>query len=131
MFITGYFTTESNVRGLSTREMEVRLGFRPGRLTHGARILVLDREPLPGEFEPVGSTRYSSGQGLDKDQLHRTKFRPGAWIGEHLVKVEPVLPDSGFEWYPNASTAVEQWKLTSPVTGHEVRTLAAGETYWG
>ena len=131
MFVTGYFTTERNIRGLTPRGMELRLGFRSGRLTHGARILVLDREPLPNEYEPVGSSLFPDGVGLDARALHQTKFRPGAWLGERLVKVDPAVPHSGFEWYPPASTSVEQWKLTRPVTAHEIGRLAAGETYWG
>ena len=131
MFVTGYFTIERNIRGLSTREMELRLGFRPGRLTQGARILVLDREPLPNEYEPVGSSLFPNGTGLDAHALQETKFRPGAWLGERLVKVEPTIPHSGFEWYPPASAAVEQWKLTLPVSAREVSCLAAGERFWG
>lgn len=128
---SGYFTIERNIRGLTPREIETKLGFRPGRLTHGARILAFDREPLIGEFEPRGSTRFSDGRGLDKSALHSSKFMPGAWLGERLVKVEPVLPHTAFEWYPPSQSAAEQWRLISPVPGHEVCMLSAGDRYWG
>lgn len=127
----GYFTIERNIQGLTTREIETRLGFRPGRLTHGARVIALAHEPRPDEFEPRGSTRYPDGTGLEKPSLHATKYIPGAWFGQRLVKVEPTLPHSGFEWYPPSPGAAEQWKLMKPVTGYEVCRLSAGETYWG
>jgi hypothetical protein len=132
MTIKGYFTTERNIRGLTTQEIERKLGFRPGRLTHGARVLVLDREPCPGEFLPAGSTLFSGGKGLNADELRRTTFMPGAWLGQRLVKVKPDLPDSASESYPPApSIAAEQWILTQDVPAHEVCRLKAGDRYWG
>ena len=131
MFVQGCFTVERNIRGLTPREIELRLGFRPGRLTHGARIIALDREPTINEFEPLGSTRFPNGQGLSRTELRARAFIPGAWLGERLVKVEPTMPHSAFEWYPESSTGAEQWKLTSPVPGHEIGQLKAGQRYWG
>jgi hypothetical protein len=131
VFVQGCFNIERNIRGLTTREIELRLGFRAGRLTHGARILALDREPHPDEFEPLGSTRFAHGTGLSKADLHASKFIPGAWLGERLIKVEPMLPHSAFEWYPSSPTGAEQWKLTRPISGHEICQLKAGQRYWG
>ena len=37
----GYFTVERNIEGATLREIESKLGFRPGRLAQGARVLVL------------------------------------------------------------------------------------------
>lgn len=127
MLVDGYFTIERNIRGLTTKQIESKLGFRNGRLTHGARILVLDREPFQHEYEPMGSTLFPGGEGLKA----QTKFRPGAWLGQRLVKVEPDLPHSGFEWYPPAlGIGVQQWKLTTKVPAHEVCRLKAGDKYW-
>ncbi len=132
MTVKGYFTIERNIRGLSTQEIERKLGFRRGRLTHGARVLVLEREPRADEFESAGSTRFSGGKGLNLEELQRTKSIPGAWLGQRLVKVVPDLIDSAFEWYPGASSiAAEQWKLTKNVPAHEVCRLKAGDRYWG
>jgi hypothetical protein len=72
MFIIGYFTIERNIRGLTTKEMERALGFRPGRLTYGARVLVLNREPRQGEFVPAGSTFFPGSTGLNAKELKRT-----------------------------------------------------------
>ena len=132
MFIeSGYFTIERNILSLTPRKMELVLGFRRGRLTHGARIVALDREPRIDEFEPRGSTLFPDGIGLDRAGLHASKFIPGAWLGERLVKVEPILPHNAFEWYPPSPTAVEQWKLVKPISGHEICTLSADQPYWG
>jgi hypothetical protein len=49
-YVTGYFTIERNIVGATLPEMETRLGLRPGRLARGARVLVLLRQPLVGEF---------------------------------------------------------------------------------
>jgi hypothetical protein len=130
MFIEGYFTIERNILGLSLREMEVRLGFCPGRLAEGARILALDLQPRIEEFEPRGSTRFPDGNGLDKLALKSTKFLPGAWLGQRLVKVEPLVRSSPIE-SPSSFSAVEQWKLTRAVPGSEICTLSPMHRYWG
>lgn len=130
LYITGHFTIESNILGLTPREMELRLGFRPGRLTPGARVLILLREPTAGEFEPRGSSFFPAAKGLDQSGLKRTVFRPGAWLGQRLVKIEPDLPHTGFEWYPRSSSPVEQWKLIRPVPAYELRRLTIDERYW-
>ncbi len=116
MFIEGYFTIERNIWGLSPREMEIVLGLRPGRLAGGARILALDREPTIGEFDPRGSTRFPDGKGLDESALHSTKFMPGAWLGQRLVKAKPLLSSSAIA-FPPSSSAIEQWKLRQAIFG--------------
>jgi hypothetical protein len=128
--VTGYFTIERNLVGLSPREMETRLGFRPGRLTAGARILVLVRQPTVDEFIFSGSTRYSNAKGLVPPPLRRVNSIPHAWLGQRLVKVDPNLPHSGFEWYPDATAAVEQWQLIKPVDATEVSRLSVDQKYW-
>lgn len=126
------FTIESNIRGLKTQEIEARLGFRKGRLTLGARVFALDKEPGPEEYEAASSTLYPKAKGLDAKELEVTKARPGAWLGERIVKVVPDLPHSEFEWYPPVhGIAAEQWILKKDVIGYEVCRLAVGETYWG
>jgi hypothetical protein len=130
--VSGYFTTERNIRGLTTRQIEERLGFRLGRLKNGARILALYREPSPHQYVPVGSTLFPRGEGLNAKELERTKFSPGAWLGERLVKVVPELQRSkGESDPPSSSIHAEQWELTEEVPAREVCRLKAGETYWG
>jgi len=63
-YVKGYFTVERNIVGLRLRQIEATLGFRPGRLTSGARVLVLQRQPSVGEFVFAGSTRYPNASGL-------------------------------------------------------------------
>jgi hypothetical protein len=129
--VTGYFTIDRNLVGLSPREMERSLGFRPGRLTPGARILLLVREPTLDDFIFAGSTRYSDANGL-VDATHRgLKSIPHAWLGQRLVKVAPILPHSAFEWYPIAKTPIEQWQLIRPVDARELCRLTVDQRYWG
>jgi hypothetical protein len=129
--VTGYFTIERNLVGLSPREMETRLGFRQGRLTPGARILVLLRQPTLEECIFAGSTRYSDADGLVGAPLRRMTSTPHAWLNQRLVKVDPNLPHSSFEWYPPAENAVEQWQLIKPVEAIQVCTLVVDQPYWG
>ena len=129
--VTGYFTIERNLIGLSPREMETRLGFRPGRLTRGARILVLARQPNLDEFIFAGSTKYSGAKGLVDAKLRRVASMPHAWLGQRLVKVDPNLPHSELESYPMAESPVEQWQLVKPVDASEVCRLTVDQKYWG
>ena len=48
--VRGYFTVERNIEGLSLQEMESALGYPPGQLRHGARVLVLLAQPTVGQF---------------------------------------------------------------------------------
>lgn len=128
--VKGYFTVERNIVGSNLRQLESKLGFRPGRLTHGARVLVLLRQPSVGEFAFAGSTRYSDADGLVAIDQRRDFPIPHAWLGQRLVKVVPNLPDSAFEWYPRAKSPVEQWQLLTDIPASEVCQLSAGQTYW-
>ena len=128
--VTGYFTVERNIVGLSLREMEAKLGLGPGRLTDGARVLALVRQPLVGEFVFAGSTLYPDAKGLVDVELRRNVPVPHAWLGQRLVKVAPKLVHSSLEWYPAARSPVEQWKLLVPVEADEVCQLERHQTYW-
>jgi hypothetical protein len=129
-YVTGYFTVERNIVGSTLRDMESKLGLRPGRLTHGARVLALLRQPSVGQFVFAGSTLYSDAKGLVAVAQRRSVPVPHAWLGQRLVKVVPNLPHSAFEWYPAAKSPVEQWQLLVPVAAEEVGQLAAQEVYW-
>ena len=127
-FVKGYFTIEGNIRGLTTQEIERRLGFRAGRLDQGCRILALVGEPNSSECISRGSTSYSGGGGLRGIPF----FRPSAWLRQRLVKVEPVHPHTPWETYPPCvSIAAEQWELTQSFPAHEICRLRAGDIYRG
>jgi hypothetical protein len=130
-YIKGYFTTERNIVGSTLREMESKLGLRPGRLTHGARVLALLRQPSVGQFVFAGSTWYPNANGLVDVGRRGNVPIPHAWLGQRLVKLEPNLPHSAHEWYPSAKSPVEQWQLLVPVAAEEVCQLGAQQVYWG
>ncbi len=132
-YVKGYFTIERNIVGLTVRQLEATLGFRPGRFNAGARVLVLQRQPQVGEFVFAGSTRYSGAAGLvDADTRRRDASTriPGAWLGQRLVKVSPNLPHTAFEWYPDSTSPAEQWELLVLLAADEVCRLTPGQTYW-
>jgi hypothetical protein len=131
--VRGYFTIERNIVGLTLREMELALGFRPGRLAPGARVLVLQRQPLVGEFVYAASTLRSDAKGLvgvDQRLAAASTTIPHAWLGQRLVKIHPSLPHSDAEVYPSAQTPVEQWQLLRPVPAEEVARLSGSQAYW-
>ena len=129
-YVTGYFTIERNIVGATLPEMETRLGLRPGRLARGARVLVLLRQPLAGEFVFAGSTLYSDARGLVGVDQRKNVPVPHAWLGQRLVKVVPNLPHSESERYPSAKSPVEQWQLLMPVQAEQVCELPGQQTYW-
>jgi hypothetical protein len=129
-YVKGYFTVERNIVGSTLRAMESKLGLRSGRLTHGARVLVLLRQPRVGQFVFAGSTLYSNARGLVKEERRLNVPIPGAWLGQRLVKIVPTLPHTWHEWYPKARSPVEQWKLLVPVAAEEVCQLDAQQVYW-
>jgi hypothetical protein len=132
MEVGGYFTVERNIVGASLPEIEAKLGFRPGRLLYGARVLVLQRQPVAGEFAFAGSTRYSDANGLVGLEQRQNVAIPTAWLGQRLVKVVAKLRDNGYETYPNAEgdVAVEQWKLLVSLPALEVCVLEHPMRYW-
>jgi hypothetical protein len=129
-YVTGYFTIERNIVGATLPEMETRLGLRPGRLARGARVLVLLRQPLVGEFVFAGSTLYSDARGLVGVDRRKNVPVPHAWLGQRLVKVVPNLPHSETEWYPAAKSPVEQWQLLMPVQAEQVGEVTGQQAYW-
>ncbi|MGE3173963.1 MAG: hypothetical protein AB7O97_15160 [Planctomycetota bacterium] len=128
--ITGYFTIERNLEGLSTLDMERRLGFPTGRMAAGAKVWLLSRHPDLGQFESWGSTLTPDGDGLNRAVMLRCGI-PGAWYGQRLVKVEPVIRHVDGDEYPRATgMPVEQWRLTVEILAHLACVLQPGARYW-
>ena len=126
--VLGYFTIERSIINLSLREIEVALGFPPGYLGDECRILQLLREPRLNEFIQQGSTLYPGGDGLSTEELARTNFIPGAWLGQRLIKVAPRVRNEGV--FPKSPRAVEQWKLLVAVPAEEIRRLGPKQRYF-
>ena len=128
--VMGYFKIERNIVGLTLQELESKLGFRPGRLADGARVLALMHQPMVGQFAFAGSTRYSDAEGLVPLEQRRNFPVPHAWLGQRLVKVAPNLRHTADELYPRATVPVEQWKLLVPGTPQEISQLRGVAAYW-
>jgi len=133
--VRGYFTVEGNVVGLTLQEMEGKLGFPPGRLLHGARVLLLQRQPSVGEFVSAGSTWYPNAEGLvgvEQRRVAASDSIPHAWFNQRLVKIVANLPHSPSELpYPRAESPVEQWQLLGSFPAEEVCRLSFHQVYWG
>jgi hypothetical protein len=128
--VRGYFTIERNLEGLNLIAMEAALGYPRGQLLQGARVLVLLEQPSVGQFVFAGSTLTPNADDLVPMVLRQSFPTPGAWWGERLVKVKPILPPvKGAQW-PRAKRPVEQWQLCVPVAAKEVCRLGAQDVYW-
>ena len=132
--VTGYFTTENNIVGKTTWEIERVLGLLPRWLASGAEILVLERVPSPHEFEARGSTISPGADDLNAEALERTKCLPGAWVNRRLVRVEPIIrrvvPENS-KWPRSLGIAAEQWYLTKDVPARVRCVLQPGQVYHG
>jgi hypothetical protein len=128
--VRGYFTIERNLEGLNLVAMEAALGYPRGQLLQGARVLVLLEQPSVGQFVFAGSTLTPNADDLVPIVLRQNFPIPGAWWGQRLVKVKPILPPvKGAPW-PRAKKPVEQWQLCVPVAAKEVCRLGAQDVYW-
>jgi hypothetical protein len=129
--VRGYFTIERNIEGLNLLEMESALGYPRGQLLEGARVLVLLEQPSVGQFVFAGSTLTPNADDLVPIVRRQNFPIPGAWWGQRLVKVKPILPPvkGGAPW-PRAKKPVEQWQLCLAVPAKEVRRLGARDVYW-
>ncbi len=74
----GNFTTLRYLSGLSASELERTVGFEPGRLTTGYRIIALaDDETIgPDAFELKASSRWSKGAVGGKDGVGGEQIEP-------------------------------------------------------
>jgi hypothetical protein len=128
--LAGYFSLERNIEGLNLLDLESTLGYPPGQLLQGARILVLLEQPSVGQFVFAGSTLTPDAGDLVPIARRQNVPIPGAWLGQRLVKVKPNLPPiKGVTW-PRAKTPVEQWQLTELVKMKEVCRLGPKDVYW-
>jgi hypothetical protein len=127
--LAGYFTIERNIEGLNLPGLESAIGYLPGQLAQGARILVLQEQPSVGQFVFAGSTLTPNADDLVPIELRRNIPIPGAWLGQRLVKVKPMLPPIAGRW-PRAKAPIEQWLLTTPVKMREVCRLGPADAYW-
>jgi len=127
---SGYFTIERSITGLSPREMASVLGMPDARMMAGARVLLLRRQPLVGEFVYAASTKRPDGEGLVNVSLRSNFPIPHAWLGQRLIKVAPLVSHAEGLTYPKAASPVEQWRLVVPIEVEELCTLRADQRYW-
>ncbi len=130
--VSGYFTIERHLVSADVGEITRKLGFPPDYLLHGARILVIVDEIRVGDFLFAGSTFYPDNDG-NPDGLVARDLRqnfpiPGAWAGQRLIKVKPIVrvPTPPF---PRSKAPVEQWQLVVEKDAREVERLFGKRKY--
>jgi hypothetical protein len=120
---------ERNIVGLNLCEMEDAIGYIPGQLRDGCRILLLVEQPSVGQFAFAGSSLTPAAEHLVPQPKREHIPIAGAWWGERLVKVKPNSPYFEGKW-PKAKRPVEQWLLTQYVTAREIARLSGNDVYW-
>jgi hypothetical protein len=130
--VSGYFTIERHLVGADVREITKKLGFPPNYLLHGARVLVIVEKIEVGDFLFAGSTWYPDEDGNPKGLVSRDQRRnfpiPGAWLGERLVKIKPIVRLKPAP-FPRAGSPVEQWQLLVEKQAREVDRLLGTRKY--
>jgi len=130
--VAGYFTIERHLVSADVGEITRKLGFPPSYLLHGARILVIVEKIDVGEFLFAGSTWYPDEDGNPKGLVSRDLRQnvpiPGAWAGERLVKVKPIVSVITAP-FPRAKAPVEQWQLLVEKDAREVDRLFGKRKY--
>ncbi len=116
--------TNANAAWGSVRELEHRLGFGAGRLSHGFFVARLTRLPYLHEFDPGGFTntpihKPRNYNGLDKNVIASLSLEEMQKTGNHnLIKIIPVIQhsnliDNEIQYPPG--TGIQQWNLTKEI----------------
>src|SRR5579862_438500 len=132
--LRGFFTSERWLRGKTLSEIEVLIGYRPGRLsTLGAAVYAFTRVPENWEFDVKGYTNVSGGLALDPAWIAadrnaaayyaKTGMRSSetilkenarasmAIVGPNrLIKVRPLLEDPADTFPPGHG--IPQWRVS-------------------
>ena len=157
--MAGYVLRLDTIRGQPPAELERRLGYRPGRLAQGWRLLFLLDRPAPEQIELRGYTHWSDGapsghlvpeaaragrraedllrsdHGFSAQDLLKTKR---GIIDRYfllqdpsrIVKVLPVTPHTDAETYP-PGTGIQQWRLAAPLRFRVKALVPPGQAYTG
>ena len=147
----GNFTKALYLRSQSSRELETRLGYGPGRLSEGWWLLFALERPAPSSFEFGGYTHFSGsrignpslgpGRPHVEDGLLKTfgglagmasaKARHVAMLElsgpNRLAKVIPVAPGND---YPVGS-GIYQCNVTAPIRCKVAAYVPPGGMYLG
>jgi hypothetical protein len=141
--LRGFFTSQRWLLGKTLSEIELLIGYRPGRLsTLGAAVYGFPRVPNNWEFELGGYTNVSGGMAMDpawvaadrssaayyaktgtrsSETVLKDNARSCMTIAgpDRLIKVKPLLEDP-FDTYP-PGRGIPQWRISE--TAENRRTL--------
>lgn len=150
---TGFVTKALFLRGQSTTELELRLGYGAGRLASGYWLLFALEVPEPEQFEFAGYTHFSGGRPQGHlDNRNPTSEQSLAATGHLLAhknrvindvfrvagpeRLAKVIPLNGGDEYPQGK-GIPQWKIVPTarrqrgITFRVVEQISAGGIYKG
>jgi hypothetical protein len=154
--LRGFFTSQGWLRGKTLSEIELLIGYRPGRLSAGASVYAFTRVPENWEFEVSGYTNVPGGQAIDhkwvaadrdaaayyaktgmrssetvlKDNARASMMCSGP---NRLIKVYPLLEDPSDTFPPGRG--IPQWRVSEiaaergTLHGELLLVLKPGERY--
>lgn len=129
--VTGFFTTDNFLDGLTPLQMRLALGLPVPFLADGACIWQLLRQPTLTEFVDRGSTIRAGGTHMVLGRERETRCLPGEWHGRRLVKVKDVMRrDHRGDWPDAPAPRARQWQLTTMLPARLLCTLQPDQAYW-
>lgn len=120
--ISGYFTQEKFIYGMTPAEIERALGLRPNELSPMARVYSFGRLPKPDEVDFRLTAAFADGKPFDDaqfDQIMQARANYRAGIDTHKRSWSDTL-----QAYPPGSGMVPQWTF-KPGQGVPVGALIA------
>lgn len=141
----GFFTKAAYLRGVGQAEIEVRLGFKRGRLDAGWWLLFLTDMPGPDDFEMRGHTQFPGGADQGRSALsgqdlrkHKERLVAEVFTLKGSARLAKAVPKSGLPGDPAdpdypPGNGIPQWELRQdhPMTWKVAAFLQGGEVYNG
>ncbi|PKQ12979.1 MAG: hypothetical protein CVT70_06000 [Alphaproteobacteria bacterium HGW-Alphaproteobacteria-1] len=112
--VTGYFTQEKYLFGLSCTEIERVLGLRPNELAYYANVYSFAWLPKSGEFEYKMSAAFPGGEVFDESKKKDFFDKRAAHL-ETKGRYKGAY-DADYDAYPPGSDMVPQWTLKAGVS---------------
>lgn len=93
--LRGFFTSQGWLRGKTLSEIELLIGYRPGRLSAGgASVYGFTRVPENWEFDVKGYTNVSGGQAIDPAWVAADRNAAAYYAKTGMRSSETVLKDN-------------------------------------
>lgn len=144
----GCFTLLKQIAGQTLHELEIRLGFRYGRLAQGTYVVQASELPTENQFDLIGYTNVSIDRMLTDDKYDKNKAINIHGNYDHailkrnivipswdisgpnsLVKLIPVIEHSEIETYPSSQNRISQWLVNTEIRCSVIAFVPPGKIF--